>query len=353
MSHHLDSPLAWQDTRLDITDVYLFRGTTGTVFVMNVNSSLADNKYPERFHPEAFYEFKVDTNADSVEDVTFRVSFGHSEADGRQILEIRRLDGQASRDRTAEGVILAQGHTGDHVIGKGGVQAWAGLAEDPFYVEPTVLRAIRKAVASGTAVDLTGWNKDKAVNAMANTTVSSIVLEVPDSSFATTAIGLWGVTVLATDSGGWRQINRAGQPMIQPIFNPDDSERASVYNTSQPKEDRALYGALISRLVAGVVTAMGTSTDPKSYGELVAELCFPDILHYEVGTSAVFGFAKRNGRALSDNAPNVMFSIVTNSALSDGLDSSTATGSLRSDFPYVANLPAEAQFGAREGLEAA
>jgi hypothetical protein len=47
-----------------------------------------------------------------------------------------------------------------------------------------------------------------------------------------------------------------------------------------------------------------------------------------------------------------MFSIVTNSALSDGLDSSAATGSLRSDFPYVAKLP-EAQFGAREGLEAA
>jgi hypothetical protein len=40
MSHHLDSPLARQDTRLDITDVYLFRGTAGTVFVMNVNSSI-------------------------------------------------------------------------------------------------------------------------------------------------------------------------------------------------------------------------------------------------------------------------------------------------------------------------
>ena len=40
MSHHLDSPLAREDTRLDITDVYLFRGTAGTVFVMNINSSV-------------------------------------------------------------------------------------------------------------------------------------------------------------------------------------------------------------------------------------------------------------------------------------------------------------------------
>jgi hypothetical protein len=53
MSHHLDSPLARQDTRLDITDVYLFRGTAGTVFVMNSNSSVAGRSYPERFHPEA------------------------------------------------------------------------------------------------------------------------------------------------------------------------------------------------------------------------------------------------------------------------------------------------------------
>ena len=34
MSHHLDSPLARQDIRLDITDLYLFRGEIGTVFVI-------------------------------------------------------------------------------------------------------------------------------------------------------------------------------------------------------------------------------------------------------------------------------------------------------------------------------
>jgi hypothetical protein len=124
-------------------------------------------------------------------------------------------------------------------------------------------------------------------------------------------------TALATDAGGWRQINRAGQPMIQPIFNPDDGERSSAYNTTQPREDRAIYGPLVSTLVAGVVAAMGTSADPQVYGELVAALCFPDILRYEVGTPAVFGFAKRNGRALADNAPEVMFSIVVNAVLSD------------------------------------
>lgn len=31
MSHHLDSPIARQDIRLDITDLYVFRGDTGTI----------------------------------------------------------------------------------------------------------------------------------------------------------------------------------------------------------------------------------------------------------------------------------------------------------------------------------
>ncbi len=36
MSHHLDSPIARQDIRLDLTDLYVFRGETGTVFIINL-----------------------------------------------------------------------------------------------------------------------------------------------------------------------------------------------------------------------------------------------------------------------------------------------------------------------------
>ena len=32
MSHHLDSPIARQDIRLDITDLYVFPGEVGIVF---------------------------------------------------------------------------------------------------------------------------------------------------------------------------------------------------------------------------------------------------------------------------------------------------------------------------------
>ncbi len=34
---------------------------------------------------------------------------------------------------------------------------------------------------------------------------------------------VWAATKLATDAGGWRQINRAGHPMMWPIFWPNDT----------------------------------------------------------------------------------------------------------------------------------
>ena len=65
MSHHLDSPLARQDIRLDITDLYLFRGEIGTVFVINVCHSIAGPAPVPGYHPEGMYEFKVDSDGDA------------------------------------------------------------------------------------------------------------------------------------------------------------------------------------------------------------------------------------------------------------------------------------------------
>jgi hypothetical protein len=40
MSHHLDTPLAWQNGQLYIDDLYVFRSNGSTVFVMDVNSTI-------------------------------------------------------------------------------------------------------------------------------------------------------------------------------------------------------------------------------------------------------------------------------------------------------------------------
>jgi hypothetical protein len=54
-----------------------------------------------------------------------------------------------------------------------------------------------------------------------NTLVDSIVLEISHGHpllRLAARTGVWCATKLATDAGGWRQINRAGHPMMWPIL---------------------------------------------------------------------------------------------------------------------------------------
>ncbi|MDN3352184.1 DUF4331 family protein [Actinomadura sp. DC4] len=331
MSHHLDSPLARQDPRLDISDVYVFRGTAATVFVMNVNPLSGAGG----FHPEGRYEFRVDTDGDAVEDHTFVFTFGERDARGDQAMEVRRLDGADARVREAPGLLLAYGRTGQEV-GAGGVRVWAGPAADPFSINGAVIGAVKAAVANGLPFDLAAVGQGDAANPFAGTNVHAIVLEVPDDAFAVTEIGFWGTTALATDAGGWGQINRCATPLINTIFNPDDSERSSEYNLTHPSEDRARYGPMVGDLVTKVVAATGSSDDPAAHASRVVDELFPDVLRYRIGTPAEFGFTVRNGRGLADCVPEVMFALVLNKAVPLGLDGTSATGVRTRDFPYLA-----------------
>ena len=84
MSHHLDSPIARQDIRLDLTDLYVFRGETGTVFVTNLCHSIFGPIPAPGYHPEGMYEFKIDLNDDATEDLTYPFTFTERDKDGQQ-----------------------------------------------------------------------------------------------------------------------------------------------------------------------------------------------------------------------------------------------------------------------------
>ncbi len=83
------------------------------------------------------------------------------------------------------------------------------------------------------------------------------------------------------------------------------------------------------------MAATGTAEDPRGYGETVARRFCPNILPYKVGTPAVFGFAEWNGRSLTDNAPDVMFSIAANAPISLGIGKESVTSKPTATFPYV------------------
>ncbi len=340
MSHHLDSPIARQDIRLDITDLYLFRGETGTVFVIDVCHSIFGAIPTPGYHPEGMYEFKVDLDGDAVEDLTYRLTFDERDNQGNQRYIVRCIRGPEAVNPDAPGTIVAQGTTGETVTTASGLRVWAGRAGDPFWIEPDVLHAVGHAFQDSTVVNLGGWNPSKAKNLFAGHTVYSIVMEVPDAELLANAganrrIGVWAVATLATDAGGWRSINRVGLPMIPPLFAQYNEDIGNRLNAGRPADDFATYGEAITKAIAGVVSAYGTAEDPWAYAEKFAHRILPNMLPYEVGTPAVFGFEDWNGRSLTDNAPDVMFTTAANTPIRLGIGRESVTSKPSKEFPYV------------------
>ena len=81
------------------------------------------------------------------------------------------------------------------------------------------------------------------------------------------------------------------------------------------------------------VTALAHSAaDPSAYAtQLLARLC-PGVLPYELDTPASFSFAGFNGRGLCDDVMDVILTLVTNTALGDGVAPDMRL--MRPDFPY-------------------
>jgi hypothetical protein len=344
MSHHLDTPLARQNGQLYIDDLYVFGGDHSTVFIMDVNSTITGPNVQPGFHHEARYEFKVHLDRSEFEDLTYRITFDdHPGPDGRQALQLHVLTGRDAREDSATGTLVLKGRTSETVNGPN-TRLWAGRIGDAFYIDLSLLTMVNSAVRKGTALDLSAWHPQNAQNSFAGTYVESIVLEVSHQHPQLRPgahIGVWCATKLATDAGGWRQINRGGHPMMWPIFWPDDVRFTNPQNTRHPSEDFQALGKPIGELITAAVAASGTSADPKGYGEAVARELFPDVLRYAVGTPATYGFAGRNGRTLADNAPEAMLSLVVATAVPAGLRPSVAEKLRTNKFPYV--VPAGGQ----------
>jgi hypothetical protein len=335
MSHHLDTPLAAQSGQLFIDDLYVFNGERGTVLVMDVNSNVTGPDIQYGFHTEARYEFRVHFDGADMEELTYRVRFGEADPDGRQGFTLHALTGADARDDAATGTLMLEGRTGD-TAGNDVVRIWAGRIRDPFYIDLNQLATVIDSVANGAKLDRSAWRPESAANSFAGTTVDSIVIEVANEQLLNAAqIGVWCTTRLATDAGGWRQINRAGLPMMWPIFWPTDTDFSNPSNFWHPSEDLRDGGTEIATAVAGAVAANGTSRDPDGYGRSVADAIFPDLLTYRLGSPANFGFAARNGRTLFDNAPEVMFSLVLNTGMTSGLTSEVTKDARSATFPYV------------------
>ncbi|HEV8193746.1 MAG TPA: DUF4331 family protein, partial [Ktedonobacterales bacterium] len=306
MSHHLDVPAAREDGRVDLCDLYVFEGADPdtTVLIMTVNPD-AGVTSPTSFHPDMVYEFKLDTDGDALEEVSYRFRFGEPNDRGEQVLTVLRALGERARSG-ADGEPLAQGQTNEEVRLITGGRVWAGLRADAFYADGAAAFVFEQAALTQHAYLPNIF--EQGFNVFGGRNVAGIVLEVPTSALGQGAIGVWATTSMH-GHGLSAQIERIGLPLIQPFFNIDD-ERNEAHNRRQPREDRADGRARIAEIVTLFSRLAGRTERPDAYGQAVADLLTPDILRYRLGTPASFSFATRNGRRLSDDAADVVLSLL-------------------------------------------
>ncbi len=124
--------------------------------------------------------------------------------------------------------------------------------------------------------------------------------------------------------------------MIHPLFTQYDEDLGDRLNTNGPADDSRIHGDLVRRKVAGVIRAYGTSADPEAYARTVVERIFPNMLPYAIGTEAgVHVRGLERPQAMTDNAPDVMFSFAANTPVTLGIGRESVTSKPRNEFPYL------------------
>ena len=138
-SDHQDTPEVELHPRLDINDVYAFPGSNANriALVLTTSSPLTPAASAGAvFDPDILYQIKVDNTGDGVEDLVLQFTFDGDGA-GQQVT----LRGPVAPVQTGRiNTIVASGTTVsgpiNTALGSGaGVQLFAGLSDDPFYID--------------------------------------------------------------------------------------------------------------------------------------------------------------------------------------------------------------------------
>jgi hypothetical protein len=353
VAHHFDAPV---DPALDITDAYCFAGAGDrsgprTVFGVNTSPTLG---LP--WNPAAYYELKIDTDGDYVEDMTFRATFP-IDPDGAQHVQVEQLTGAGALDREARGTIITPPNApvGEVVNCRGGIKLFAGKRRDPFFNHIPNNLVTEAALATGTSPDYAAVGP--AHDDFQNTSVRSYVLEIPVEITGHHAVNYWAtVAVYDLAHDAWFQVQRAAQPNINTNWDFHAGSAHVDYNATVPTDDvvgrpanpatdtaSGIWGQMRDS-TAAVVAARGTYDNaphhrgtPLAYGAWVADTLLPNVLTFTPGSAALWDpwRGKRNGKGLTEEASDNMFKMIINEDFSSGLKG----GPLLDHFPYVSPPP--------------
>jgi Domain of unknown function (DUF4331) len=354
MSHHFDYP---QDERLDISDAYCFAGPGDafgprTVFGMNASPSVGTP-----WDPAGYYELKLDTNEDLVEDITWRFTFPVDSA-GIQHVVVAELTGREATDRHAKGRIITPPNApvGEVLEVEGGLKIFAGPRTDSFFNFIAFPIAVAAALKAGTFPDLAALFP--ATDTFMNNTVRSVLVEAPAQVTGLRRLNYWATTAIYDQGHGtWLQLQRAGGPNGTTFWDFVDGPAGININATIPADDLAgrpahpdtdpatgVWGQVRDQ-TAAVVAAGGTYNQgihgrptALAYGAYAADIFLPMVIPFIPGTNALWDpwQGSHNGKGLTEDAFDNAAKVVLNQDFVSGL---TQPAKLLDYFPYLSPPP--------------
>ncbi|MFD0314018.1 DUF4331 domain-containing protein [Streptomyces flavalbus] len=269
-SSHREAPLISGTPQYDNTDVYAFVSPDKpdtTTIVANwtpfEQPAGGPNFYP--FAEDAQYDLHIDNNGDAQGELLYRFTFRTHTKNKKTFLyntgpveslddpdlnitqtydiELLRLRNQAlvSRTKIADDVPVAPSNVGkasmpDYAALRrqavrdlgNGVTAFAGQADDPFFLDLRVFDLLYGGDLTEVGNDtLKGYN------------VNSIALQVPTHMITESAgqpvVGIWSTTQRKNAQGHFTQVSRLGNPLVNEVVNPlKDKDR---FNADSPWND--------------------------------------------------------------------------------------------------------------------
>ena len=203
-SDHQDTPEVELNPRMDINDVFAFPGTGADRIALVMTTSSPIQGTNASFDNNLLYQFRIDNSGDAIEDRVIQVTFNGRGAN--QTVTVRGPIAPATTGMKSTIVDDPQAVTGpvNQSLGSAtGVQVFAGLRDDPFFIDleqffkivpdrrPSTGPLSTPSTPTATAFRSPGIDFLRGYNALA------IVVEVPRAMLTPTSgadakIGIWG-----------------------------------------------------------------------------------------------------------------------------------------------------------------
>ncbi|HYN81419.1 MAG TPA: DUF4331 family protein [Gemmatimonadaceae bacterium] len=206
-SDHQDTPEVELNPAMDINDVYAFPGATAdrVALIMTTSSPIAGTG--ASFDPNLLYQLKIDNTGDAVEDLVFQITFSSGLSAAQQVRVVGPVAPTVIGTRSAlvNSSTLVEGAVGTALGTSTGVQVFAGLRADPFFIDLEqffkILPDRRPATGplSGPATPTATSFRSPGVDLLRPFNTLAIVIEVPktqlvSSTTADAKFGVWATT---------------------------------------------------------------------------------------------------------------------------------------------------------------